>query len=196
MEEERFVCQATELQRATTPMEWWEPGQYWRELRSGNVSPWLFLKTVLRAAFNFVQRKREGLPRPCVLPRLRGATPREELGLRPGDLVRIKSKEEIEHTLDGKQKNRGLYFDVEMVPYCGEKRRVKARVERIVDEKTGRMLQFDSDCIMLERVTCGGRLSYGRLFCPRSIHSYWREIWLEPVADEPSAPGAPTLDPR
>ena len=179
---ERFRCQATELQRATTPIAWWEPGQYWRDISSGNVGLGLFVTTIARAAFNFIQRKRGGLPRPSVLPSFRGEkTPVRRLDLQPGELVKIRSKEEIEATLDGRQKNRGLYFDVEMLPFCGKTARVKARIERIVDEKTGRMLRFSSDCIMLEGVVCGGCLSHDRLFCPRAIYPYWREIWLERV---------------
>jgi len=180
---ERFVCQATELQRATSPMDWYDLRQYWRELRSGNVSLTDFFGTVARAAYNFVQRRRGRPTRPCVVPRAAGRTPTARLDLVPGDLVTIKTKAEIEATLDASQKNRGLRFDVEMLPYCGRTARVKARVQRIIEEETGRMLTFASDCIMLEGVVCGGRLSHDRLFCPRAIYPWWREIWLERVDD-------------
>ena len=50
----------------------------------------------------------------------------------------MKSKEEIFATIDAGGHNRGLRFDVEMLRYCGTRARVLRRVNRIVDEKTGR----------------------------------------------------------
>lgn len=115
-------------------------------------------------------------------PHVQGAlnrTPSTVLNLRPGESVRVKSKDEIAGTLDVNNRNRGLLFDVEMVPYCGGTYRVLRRVERILDEKTGRMRRLSNNCIILDGVVCGGCVSRHRLFCPRSIYSYWHEIWLE-----------------
>ena len=72
-----------------------------------------------------------------------------------------------------------------MVPYCGRTYRVEDRVERIIDEQTGKMLRFSNDCIRLEGVVCQGHWSRSRLFCPRAITSYWRELWLERVPENP-----------
>src|SRR5206468_9375981 len=86
-----------------------------------------------------------------------------------------------------KNSNRGLYFDAEMVPFCGRSFRVLQRVARIVNEKTGRMMEFKNPCIILEGVVCEAKYSECRLFCPRAIYSYWREIWLERIpADDDS----------
>ena len=52
------------------------------------------------------------------------------------------------------------------------------RVERIIDEPSGRMLDLKNPCIVLEDVICTG--DYHRL-CPRGTYPYWREIWLERV---------------
>jgi len=54
-------------------------------------------------------------------------------------------------------------------------------VDRIVDEKTGRMLKLPNRCVILDGVTCGGCLSSRRLFCPRGIFPYWHEVWLTRV---------------
>jgi hypothetical protein len=51
-------------------------------------------------------------------------------------------------------------------------------VERIVNEKTGEMSKLPGVCIMMEGVICRSWYSEGRIACPRSIFSYWREIWL------------------
>lgn len=117
-------------------------------------------------------------------PRIRGKlrkTPTTVLGLQPGELVRVKSKEEILETLDINSRNRGLLFDVEMVAYCGGTYRVLRRVEKILNEKTGRMMTLPNACLILEGVVCPGCLSRNRLFCPRSIYPYWHEVWLERV---------------
>lgn len=50
---------------------------------------------------------------------------------------------------------------------------------------TGHMMQFATPAIILEGVFCRSELSSCRLFCPRSIYSYWREIWLERVQAPP-----------
>jgi hypothetical protein len=118
-------------------------------------------------------------------PRIRGLaegkTPTETLNLQPGELVTVRSREEIMRTINAQQRNRGLWFDVEMVPYCGKTYRVLHRVEKIINEKTGVMMHMPNPCIILEGVTCSGCLSQDRLFCPRSIYPYWREIWLKRV---------------
>ena len=112
----------------------------------------------------------------------KGKTPSEKLDLQPGDLVRIKSKEEIVATPRHTNRNRGLSFDGEMGDYCGRTARVQARVNHIIEESTGEMVDIKSDCIILEGVVCAG--DYHR-FCTRAIYPYWREIWLEKVDGPP-----------
>ena len=148
----------------------------------------------LRGLYDTFQRLRGGIP----YPRRRGRipagakTPNSTLNLQPGELVRVKSYEDILATLDVNNKNRGLYFDAEMVPYCGRSFRVLKRVSKILDEKTGKMMEFKNPCIILEGVVCQSRYSECRLFCPRSIYSYWREIWLERISEiNPKASNQP-----
>jgi hypothetical protein len=185
-----YTCQATELRAATRPLRWWDPRQYVQDLTSRNVAPAELLAGLLVLLFNKLQAaNRRFLPRfapiaggrryPFVAGRLDGATPAATLGLQPGELVRIKPKAEIERTLDRRNRNRGLLFDGEMSRYCGQTARVRARVERIIDERSGRMRHLPTDCIILEGVTCTGR---SMQFCPRRIYDYWREIWLERVS--------------
>jgi hypothetical protein len=117
---------------------------------------------------------------PFIAGALSGKTPKEELDLRPGELVRIKSREEIEQTLDRNNKNRGLSFDGEMSRYCGQTARVLSRVRQIIDERTGKMIYLPNECIILAGVVCSGDYMQ---FCPRRIYPYWRENWLERVAE-------------
>jgi hypothetical protein len=56
---------------------------------------------------------------------------------------------------------------------------VLRRVERVIDERTGRLLRLKRPGIVLEDVTCRG--AYHRS-CPRADYPFWREIWLERVS--------------
>ena len=112
------------------------------------------------------------------------------LGVRPGELVRVKSRREIARSLDPNGRNRGLAFDWEMLPHCGRTYRVQDRIERFVDENTGTMVELKNECLILEGVVCSGDHSTGRWFCPRAIYPYWHECWLERV--EPAETGKTT----
>jgi hypothetical protein len=187
--EDRFACQATELLRAAPgTIASWDLRQYVEDVTSGNARPWQAVRSVLVGAFNEYQdlsrrllptwlRIRGGERFPFIRGRLT-RTPDERLGLQPGDVVRVRSREEILATLDTGNRNRGMSFDGEMLKYCGREARVLRRVERIIDEGTGRMLRFGNPCIVLEDVVCTG--DFHRV-CPRSIYPYWREIWLERI---------------
>ena len=175
---ERFMCQATEINNATTPLAWWEPSQYARELTTRNAKPLELLVAMVKWMFVQIQRRLMG---GSTVPFTRGRllkTPKGSLDLRPGELVRIKSRAEIAQTLDRQNRNRGLTFDSEMLRYCGGEYRVLRRVDRIINEETGEMMNIPGDCIVLDDVICTA--GYHRL-CRRRIYSYWRELWLTRV---------------
>lgn len=186
--EELYSCQATELLRAAPArVPPWDVRQYVLDVSSGNAGVLALVRSILVGIFNEYQDASRRLPGalrisggrryPFIDGRLQ-KTPHESLDLRPGELVRVKSKEEIIRTLDTSNRNRGMSFDAEMLKYCGRQARVLRRVDRIIDEPTGRMMRLKNPCIILEDVICTS--DYHRL-CPRSIYPYWREIWLERV---------------
>jgi hypothetical protein len=193
----RYRCQATEIPAASEPLRFRHADQYVRDLTNRS------LRTILRGLvielFNLWQDfSKKHLPNalliaggnryPFVVGKLnKGETPAAKLDLRPGDLVRVKSKEEIVATIDKTNHNRGLSFDGEMSNYCGRTARVQARVNRLISESTGEMIDIKSDCVILEGVVCSG--DYHR-FCPRAIYPYWREIWLEKIDDSPNGNGS------
>jgi hypothetical protein len=72
---------------------------------------------------------------------------------------------------------------------------VRDRVERLVDDKTGRLLNIRRDCIILEGVVCSGERSTNCWYCPRQIHCYWREAWLRPVETSDQANSANATEP-
>lgn len=178
--EAAYSCQATEMRKATTPLSPWRLSQYLRDVWSGNVNIFVILKGFLIWLFNRAQSIRKGAYHPYIEGRLT-KTPRIRLDLQPGELVRVLPKAEILKTLDGRNRNRGLTFDREMVRYCGGTYRVHKRVEKLIDEKTGKMMALPADCIILEGVICTGELNR---FCPRAVFPYWKETWLRRVGEE------------
>jgi hypothetical protein len=211
----RYSCQATELLNYTTPLRWWDARQYVDSYRSGNrtlleiCSGLLYLfyyygalafsdrwGRPARWLYNRIPAITGGTP----FPRLKGTipvgqpTPRRDLGLQSGDLVRVKSYEEILATLDTKLSNRGLWFDAELVPFCGKIFRVSTCVERFVDERTGRLRRMKTPAVILEGVSCKSLYSGQRMFCPRSIHLWWREVWLERAGPSPTQATRVTAD--
>jgi hypothetical protein len=202
-----YVCQATQLPYASQELSWWEMSQYVEDFTSGNASLWEVIRATSYSTFYNVSQAGIGLG-PVMrwfyekfgflwgskgLPRKHGVipkgqpTPQGSLDLQPGELVRVKSHEEILKTLNTENRNRGLYFDAEMLPYCGGTYRVLTRVDKIIDEKTGKMSDMKNPCIILEGGICQARYSDCRMLCPRAIYSFWREIWLERV-EEKKAP--------
>jgi hypothetical protein len=200
---ETYRCQATQLPYATNDLSWWDIRQYVEDYWSGNVgmkrlaSGLVFsgyrelinlgvgLGRPLRWFYDKVQGLRGGVPYPLREGRLpAGArTPSEILDLQVGEWVRVRNYQDILATCDSTLRNRGMYFDKEMVPFCGGTYRVLKRVERLIDEKTGKMLKLKNPCIVLDGVFCQSHYSECRLFCPRGIYCYWREIWLDRVTD-------------
>jgi hypothetical protein len=209
-----YTCQATRLFDYTKPLPWWDPRQYVEDYTSGNASLWRIVRGTIyicyfygtlsfsrkyggpaRWAYDRFQSLWGGLP----YPRHRGelqpgqATELATLNLQPGELVRVKSYEEILRTVDNNNKNRGMSFDGEMMPYCGKTYRVRNRVEKFIDEKTGKMKTLKTPAVILDNVYCRSRYSNERMFCPRSIFSWWREVWLERVSENPQNPVKTTL---
>jgi hypothetical protein len=185
-----YRCQATEQLRASTHISGFDPRQYVVDVRTRNVKRRTVVAGLIVLAFNRYQalsrrllpkwlRIRDGLMYPFYQGTGDGVrTP--AVDLLPGDLVEIKSKEEIMATLgQDNNNNAGLWFDPEMVPACGRRARVERKVERIVNESTGKMRKL-RDCYVLEDVICTG---FYRKFCQRAVLMYWRSAWLRRVEE-------------
>lgn len=199
-----YSCQATRLFAASAPLRWWDLRQYVSDLRSGNVTIGrLFRTAVLRGIYHLrrpgigyraalaledkAHRLFTGRPSPYkngLIP-AGERTPSETLNLGRGEWVEVRSHDEIRATTTTDNFNRGMLYGPEMAEYCGQRLRVARRVERLIDERTGRMLAMRLPCIVLEGAVCASDYSRGRLFCPRAIQPYFREIWLRRVSAEP-----------
>jgi len=199
--EATYRCQVTEVLRATTPWAWWSPHHYLLDVCSGNWSLSHVLRVLILASLRRMIRTGVGYRALLALhewlaPRFgmhpfgevanqwgpipRGApTPGDDVQLNAGDWVQVRPRAEILKTLNDGGHNRGMHFDPEMVKYCGGHYRVHRIVRRIIDERSGRMLEMKNTCVALEGVICQSEYSDRRLMCPRAILPYWRPVWLQ-----------------
>jgi hypothetical protein len=194
----------TQVPYATTPLAWWDLRQYIEDYFSGNVTLRRILRGFIYSMYFNLSQAGIGLgpamrwlydkfypvwggtlfPRkPGLIPEGK-PTPLVTLNLQPGELVRVKSHEQILQTVNTANKNRGMFWDAELVPYCGGTYKVLKRVTRLIGERTGKMEEMKSPCIILDSVVCQARYSSCRMFCPKGMYPYWREIWLERVPEE------------
>ena len=196
-----WVCQTTKLYEATTLLHWWDARQYLRDVTTGNHSAWHMTKLLIFAAyrsfvglgvgyrflvgfFNWFQGLRGGKPYPLGSGTIPDGqpTPSDNLNLQPGEWVEVRPQDEILGTITRRSgMNRGMRYDMEMSKYCGERYRVQMRIDKLINEVTGRMMVMRNPCIQLENVYCRAECTSKRLGCPRASNTYWREIWLRRV---------------
>jgi hypothetical protein len=210
--EVRYFCQATEHLAATEPLRPLALWHFVEDVRTGNTNLLHAIKIVglhliwrFPRKFGFGWRWSEwlharmhellmGRPDPFrkgLIPK--GApTPKEELDLQPGELVEVKSHDEILKTVDVDLRNRGMKYNTELTPACGKTYRVAQRVSRIVEEHTGRMISMKTPCITLEGVYCEALYTHYSLLCSRRVTPYFREAWLKRAPQ--TAEGSPHDD--
>lgn len=202
----RFLCQATEHWAATEPLRALAISHFIQDLRTGNAKVWDIVRAVglhlvwklrqlgfgWRASlwlYDRVHKLATGRPDPfrCGVISEGVQTPEERLDLQPGEWVEVKSHDEILQTINSELGNRGLKYNAEMTPVCGQRFRVAQRVTRIIEEKSGRMITMKNPCITLEGVYCQALYTYYSLLCSRRVTPYFREIWLRRIALNDSA---------
>ena len=104
--------------------------------------------------------------------------------LKPGDIVEVLHVHEIIKTLDSQGTVDNLPFMPEMIQYCGNKYRIKSRIEKTCVEclkpnniTSGIMMEFMlSDVFYLEDLRCSGSSHDG---CQRGCLIFWKEAWLK-----------------
>jgi hypothetical protein len=77
-----------------------------------------------------------------------------------------------------------MSWDAELLPYCGGTYKVLRHVTRQIAERSAKMIEMKSACIVLDSVVCQARYSSCRMFCPKAMYPYWREVWLERVGPD------------
>lgn len=98
---------------------------------------------------------------------------------RTGDLVEVRSKEEILASLDDRGRLDGMPFMPEMLEFCGKQMRIGAVAHKTCDtisgESHGRKLRT---AVHLEGVRCVGTAHGG---CEADCYLFWKDEWLRPV---------------
>lgn len=198
--ETRYFCQATEHWGATEPLRALAISHFVEDIRTRNAT---FGEVVKAVGLHLVWRLRylglgyrlsvwiydrihrwvTGRPDPFRRGKIPDgvSTPDEKLDLHPGELVEVKSHDEILQTINSALKNRGMAYGEELTPVCGQQFRVAQRVSRIIDESSGRMITMKNPCITLEGVYCRALYTQYSLLCSRRVTPYFREIWLRRV---------------
>jgi hypothetical protein len=106
---------------------------------------------------------------------------------RKGDVVRIRSVDEILSTLDHDNTVNNLLFMPEMLKYAGREFRVEASAHKTCDGAGG--IREMDNTVHLEGVKCDGSAHGG---CQAGCKLFWREEWLTPASEPQSAASATT----
>jgi hypothetical protein len=176
-DDSHYSCQSTELAKATSYLRPISLRRCTAEWQAGNLGWWQCFRYVWLPVVFRLKRRLLGPASVQLVGRCR-KTPSEALNLQPGELVEVKSAQEIAATLDSKGRNRGLEFGPHMMPFCGKRFVVKTRLERLIMEKNGEMRRLENT-VLLEGAVCDGWTVLGG--CLRNSHHFWREVWLRRV---------------
>lgn len=96
-----------------------------------------------------------------------------------GELVKVRSHEEILSTLGPFKELKGCAFLPSMAKYCGTQQRVLRSMRNFMDERDYKLKKVRG-VILLENVICNGNATFGE--CDRCCFLFWREEWLEKIA--------------
>jgi hypothetical protein len=107
-----------------------------------------------------------------------GAQAQPTPALQAGDRVRVRSRQEIQASLNEWNALGGCGFMEEMWAYCGTTQQVLKPVTRFLDERDYK-IKRGRRVVILEDVTCQGTLDFGP--CDRNCFFFWREEWLEKI---------------
>jgi|WetSurMetagenome_2_1015567.scaffolds.fasta_scaffold137965_2 hypothetical protein len=135
------------------------------------------LKRVLRRRLVYVRNRLSRTGEAAYAPaRTEGADAGQAFAA--GQSARVRSREEIQATLDPWNYLKGCGFMEEMWQYCGTQQRVLKPVRRFLDERDYRVKKVRG-IVLLEGLTCEGTSDYGA--CDRNCYFFWQEEWLEKI---------------
>jgi hypothetical protein len=115
--------------------------------------------------------------------------PPQSLGLKPGELVRVRSAEEIFATLDEKGRLDGMPFMPEMLKYCGRTLPVTQRADATCAGDG--FVRNMPDTVHLRNIRCDGSFHDG---CQAACLIYWKEAWLERAEEAGKAKPRPLTE--
>jgi hypothetical protein len=110
-----------------------------------------------------------------------------------GDLVEIRTWEEIRSTLDERGCLEQLPFMPEMLALCGQRAYVFRCMHRLFDYRKTRRMRHMEGAVLLVGAVCDG-LSHGA--CEAACHTIWKSAWLRRVGRNDVRTGARALTDR
>ncbi|NJC98094.1 MAG: hypothetical protein C3F07_16030 [Anaerolineales bacterium] len=161
-------CQIPGLPRMAEGRAAMEPQPLFRRLKRSLAVPWnYYVKRGLKYIYHASTKMREKVD-----------TVRSQVEFSAGELVKVRSWDEIQSTLDPFKELKGCAFLPDMKQYCGTTQRVLQVMERFLDERDYKVKKVHG-IVLLENVICRGTPAFGR--CDRNCHLFWRAEWLEKV---------------
>ena len=95
-----------------------------------------------------------------------------------GDIVKVKTKEEISQKLNEHSKQDGCLFMNQMCEYCGKEFKIAKVVKNLFDEQQCKMYKASLPLYILNGVICHGEVESFNQRCDHSCHFFWHEDWL------------------
>ena len=101
----------------------------------------------------------------------------------PGELVKVRSKDEIKFTLDewGETK-RCTYLRI-MYEYCDKTFRVHKNINYFYDETKIKLVK-SKNIVILEDVYCNGKRRVFKKPCDRNCFLFWHTSWIKKVREK------------
>ena len=91
--------------------------------------------------------------------------------------MRVRTKTEIEQTLDQFRRTGECVFQIEMYKHCRKEYRILKKVDHFFDPKKQKMCDC-RDVYLLEGSYCSGATAYLQR-CDCNCFFFWHELWLE-----------------
>ncbi len=110
--------------------------------------------------------------------------------LRAGDIVEVRSFDEIASTLGDDVTMAELPFQPEMRKYCGGTYRVLRPVKKLIIENANTGLRGIRNTVLLDGINCDGQYHHD---CTRYCFFLWKEAWLK-MAGHQQHPAKPPAD--
>lgn len=103
--------------------------------------------------------------------------------LNPGDLVRVRSREEIDGMLDFRGTYQGCPFIEGMYVHCNGTYKVLKKASYFYDELKGKLCKC-KNLVVLENTICYGKQKLYATKCDLLCLFFWHQGWLEKVENE------------
>jgi hypothetical protein len=109
------------------------------------------------------------------------ARPKLRAQFNAGDMVRVKSRDDILKSLDSTNKLDGCLFMDQMWNYCGSTYKISRVVNSYFNEQLKRTFSPKAPLYILENLYCAGKIDHFPHQCDHGCLIFWHERWLEKI---------------